>query len=84
MKLPNVIWYLVAAMTAVAAVGELLVAIRIVDANLYCNNGNECKLDDTWATVVSVVALVMWALVSLITLNAARSPSSSEGETLPS
>lgn len=73
-SLPAVVWYGVAVLSAIASVGELLVAIHIVGNNLYCSK-SDCGLDDTLTTILAIAALIMWALVSLLTLRSARNTS---------
>ena len=61
-------------LSAIAAVGEFLVTIRVVDDNLYCGgNSADCVISETGTIILSVVALILWALVSLVTINQFRS-----------
>ena len=68
------VWLVVGILSAIAAVGEFLVTIRVVDDNLYCGgNSADCVISETGTIILSVVALILWALVSLVTINQFRS-----------
>lgn len=69
------VWLVVGILSIIAAVGELLVAIRVVDNNMYCggNNSADCFIGDAGTIILSIVALIMWTLVALVTINQFRS-----------
>ena len=68
------IWLVVGISSAIAAFGELLVAVTLVDSNMYCsgNANGDCAISQAGSIILSIIALVMWAIVSFITINQFR------------
>ena len=73
---PKNVWLAVAILSAIAAVGEFLVTIRVVDNNIYCRGGSGgCHIGKDGLLVVSIIALIMWIIISAITFRLFRSGS---------
>lgn len=64
---PRVMWVVLAVLSAIAAVGELLVLIGVVDNNFdaYCGNGN-CSMGDTAYIIIGIVSLISWLVVASV------------------
>lgn len=69
----HVVWLVVGALSAIAAFGELLVAINVVDHNIYCDGRHHHDCGYEARIVLAVIALALWTFVSVVTINFYRS-----------
>lgn len=54
-----------AILAGIAALGELLVALHVVDASVICT-GDDCFVNSLTLTIVAIVTLVLWAAVAVL------------------
>lgn len=66
------VWLAVGILSAIAALGDLLVAVRVVDENVYCSRSANCHINEAGSIVLSIIALLLWLVVSFITINQFR------------
>ena len=62
---PRVLWIIIAILSAIAAIGEILVVAGAVDENLYCG-GDKCSINKAGAIVMSVIAILSWIGVGYV------------------
>jgi hypothetical protein len=64
MPLPRMAWVAVAVLSAIAALGELLVLIGVVEGSVYC--GGEGCGGRVGTIIIGIIALISWLLVGTL------------------
>ena len=63
--LPGMFDLTTAILACIAAVGDFLVAIRLVDGTAVCA-GDNCFLNSLGVTIVAIVAVLLWLVVAVM------------------
>ena len=63
-------------LSAIAAIGELMVVVAVADASVVCS-GDNCFASGAALTVIAVVALLLWVAVAFLSCRGYRGGSTS-------